>query len=81
MPDGGKLTIETRGVTLDKVYCSQHTGAVPGAYLMLSVSDTGTGMDAELQARVFEPFFRSRIKPFSVETSPSAGQLLTTLCG
>jgi PAS domain S-box-containing protein len=60
MPTGGKLTIEIAGVELDEAFVSEHAGSTAGPHIMLSVSDSGCGMDAATQARVFEPFFTTK---------------------
>ena len=62
MPGGGKIIIRTSNVDLDNSYRREHTYIQPGPYIMLSVSDTGCGMDKETQSRVFEPFFTTKEK-------------------
>ena len=60
MPEGGQLLIETRNVDLDLHYCRRHADTQPGPYIQISVSDTGTGIDAATMERMFEPFFTTK---------------------
>ena len=60
MPQGGKLFIKTVNTELDQAYARQDATVQPGPYILLTLSDTGGGMDAETQARIFEPFFTTK---------------------
>ncbi len=60
MERGGQLTIETENVLFNARFCEQHPWAKPGRYVLLSVTDTGVGMSAEVRDRVFEPFFTTK---------------------
>ena len=66
MPDGGRLRIATERITADEEFCRGHTGTVPGSHVVLTVADSGAGMDADTLRRVFEPFFTT--KPVGVGT-------------
>jgi two-component system cell cycle sensor histidine kinase/response regulator CckA len=60
MPSGGKLHIQTANVEMDHAFQRDHLGSNPGSYVMLAISDTGTGMTAETIAHIFEPFFTTK---------------------
>jgi PAS domain S-box-containing protein len=60
MPEGGKLTIETANTVLDEAYAAQDREVVPGQYVLVCVSDSGSGMSKETLAKVFEPFFTTK---------------------
>jgi CheY-like chemotaxis protein len=60
MPESGRLIFETANVTLDEDYCQTHVGLNPGEYVLLKISDTGHGMEKEVQEHIFEPFYSTK---------------------
>jgi two-component system, cell cycle sensor histidine kinase and response regulator CckA len=75
MPQGGKITIKTANVEIDETYARQHPYIAPGPHVMLTVTDTGIGMDKETQSHIFEPFFSTKV------ASKGTGLGLSTVFG
>lgn len=75
MPNGGTIVIETAGVDIDEDFCKLNTWAKPGRYVLLSVSDSGVGMDEKTQSHLFEPFFSTK------EVGKGTGLGLATVYG
>ena len=75
MPQGGRLAFETRNVELDEAFVKMHPGADPGKHVLLSVTDTGSGMDRETLNHIFDPFFTTK------ETGKGSGLGLATAYG
>jgi len=75
MPQGGKLTLETRNVILQEEYAQKHFSLQPGSYIMMTISDIGCGMDTHTLSHIFEPFFTTK------EPGKGTGLGLSTVYG
>jgi len=75
MPNGGKIIIETKNTFLDESYCEDYPEISPGTYVMLSITDSGCGMDEETRAKIFDPFFTTK------EVGKGTGLGLSTVFG
>jgi CheY-like chemotaxis protein len=75
MPEGGKLTIETSNSYLDEEYCRHHDGIIPGQYVLIAITDNGSGMSPETVEKAFEPFFTTK------ETGKGTGLGLSQVYG
>ena len=64
MPQGGRLSIQTQNIVLDDDYCRLHLGVKPGPHVMLTVSDTGRGIDKSLMERIFDPFYSTKMRDY-----------------
>jgi len=64
MPQGGRLSIQTENIALDDDYCRVHVGVKPGPHVMLTVSDTGLGIDKSLMERIFDPFYSTKTRDY-----------------
>ena len=71
----GRITIESANTTIDSGYCAANVEAVPGEYVCLTISDSGSGMDKEIQSRIFEPFYTTK------ELGKGTGLGLSTVYG
>ena len=81
MPGGGTLTLATEVTEIDATFARTHLGIVPGPWVVLSITDTGTGMTPEVQARVFEPFFTTKAAGRGTGLGLPTVQAIVTRCG
>ena len=81
MPNGGRLTIETANAFLDESYAAEQSEVTPGQYVMLAITDNGTGMTRETMAKAFDPFFTTKDVGHGTGSRPQSGLWLRQAVG